>query len=125
MNNHLCSVSSAKSAKRLLNSNKDSRYPLFALGEILPVVIGWPDTLWDFKDQEDKANQFTINYIWPFSVGNFDSANRGNPANERAWRDIKFRNIVLTRSVMLRSLCSGKSRQEVEKALKDIIRMSR
>ncbi len=88
------------------------------------LLIAWPDTLRDFKDQEDKANQFTINYIWPFSIENFDIANPENPANDQAWRDIKFRNIVLTRSVMLRSLCSGKSRQEVEKALKDIIRMS-
>ncbi len=89
------------------------------------LLIAWPDTLRDFKDQEDKANQFTINYIWPYSIENFDIANPENPANDQAWRDIKFRNIVLTRSVMLRALCSGKSRQAVEKALKDIIRMSR
>lgn len=89
------------------------------------LLIGWPDTLQDFKEEEDHAGQLFMNYAWPWMMENFDIANPENPVNEQAFRDYQFRNIVLVRLGMLNTLTSGKDRRALEKVLKDIIRMSR
>ncbi|UAM99092.1 hypothetical protein K8354_04505 [Polaribacter litorisediminis] len=87
-------------------------------------LVSWKDVFLDYKEDENKYNDYLNDFLWPYYRDVFDYTLKDTAMNQAARNSIKFQNMIITRRINIRGIIYSIENESIENHINEIIRLT-
>jgi hypothetical protein len=93
--------------------------------ELQKYLVSWKDVFLDYKEDENKYNDYLNDFLWPYYRDAFDTTGKDTAMNLATRNTIKFQNMITTRRYYLRLVIKSIEDEPMENHINEIIRLTK